>query len=179
METCDELCLELADHEWPMEYIDHERRIVRGIVYDADGFLYFVRTVRDDIFGACENIETSGGGIDPGEDMETALRRELREELGAEITPVGRIGTVTDSYNLLHRRNISTYYLCRAESFGSRFPTEDETEKFHLSVLKLTPEEAFREYERCTCSPLGRLIANRELPVLERAVKFVNYPHQR
>ena len=30
-------------------------------------------------------------------------------------------------------------------------------------------DEAVAEYKRCACTPLGRLIANRELPVLERA----------
>ena len=29
--------------------------------------------------------------------------------------------------------------------------------------------EAAAEYERCACTPLGRLIAQRELPILRRA----------
>ena len=35
--------------------------------------------------------------------------------------------------------------------------------------MKLSYEEAVAEYERCACTRLGRLIANRELPVLKRA----------
>lgn len=39
-------------------------------------------------------------------------------------------------------------------------------------------EEAVREYEKCSDTKLGRLVANRELPVLQRAKeildKFIN-----
>ena len=51
--------------------------------------------------------------------------------------------------------------------------TKDEIESFHLSTLKLTFEDAVAEYERCSCTRLGRLIANRELPVLKRAKEII------
>lgn len=47
-------------------------------------------------------------------------------------------------------------------------------ESFHLSTLKITFEEAVKEYERCSNTRLGRLIANRELPVLQRAKEIQN-----
>lgn len=37
-----ELYLELEDTEWPKEYTDHDRNIVRAIVYDNEGYLYFI-----------------------------------------------------------------------------------------------------------------------------------------
>ncbi|MBO5073144.1 MAG: hypothetical protein J6C32_09285 [Eubacterium sp.] len=45
----------------------------------------------------------------------------------------------------------------------------DEIESFHLSTLKLTYDEAVCEYENRSDTKLGRLVANRELPVLKRA----------
>jgi hypothetical protein len=51
--------------------------------------------------------------------------------------------------------------------------TEDEIESFHLSTLKLDYDGAAAEYERRACTPLGRLIANRELPVLRRAKEML------
>ena len=72
-----ELKLDLKDQEWPKTYIDHDRDIVRAIVYDDEGYFYFVRIDRDDEFGKAAYIETSGGGVESGEDLETAIRREL------------------------------------------------------------------------------------------------------
>ena len=164
-----EIRLGLRDTEWPFTYTDHDRQIVRAIIYDADGYFYFVRAHRNDEFGNATLIETSGGGVEPGEDLQQAIIRELGEELGAEVELVCSIGVVSDYYNLIHRHNINHYFLCRAKRFGQKHLTQDEIEDFHLSTLKLRYEEAVREYEHRACTPLGRLLANRELPVLRRA----------
>ena len=164
-----EIRIELQDTEWPLVCTDHDREIVRAVVVDDAGYYYFVRAVRDDEFGAATLIETSGGGVEPGEDLDRAIRRELREELGAEVEILCRIGVVSDYYNLIHRHNINNYFLCRILSFGDRHLTQDEMDQFHLSTLKLSYEEAVAESRRRTDTRLGRLIANRELPVLERA----------
>ncbi|MBQ6660198.1 MAG: NUDIX hydrolase [Lachnospiraceae bacterium] len=170
----DELRIELQDNEWPLEYISHDRRIARGIVYDDGGNFYFVKAVRDDLFGKATHIETPGGGVEEGEDLETAIRRELSEELGIEVEIICRIGLVSDYYNVIHRHNLSNYYLCRVVSFGDKHLTQDEIEKFHLSTETLSFDEAVAEYERCSETPIGRLIANRELPVLRRAKKIID-----
>ncbi|MBQ8518653.1 MAG: NUDIX hydrolase [Agathobacter sp.] len=164
-----ELMLQLEDKEWPFTYTDHDREIVRAIVFDEEGYFYFVRAERDDDFGKATLIETSGGGVEKGEDLLAAIKRELKEELGAEVEILCKIGVVSDYYNLIHRHNINNYYLCKVVSFGAKNLMQDEIECFHLSTLKLTYEEAIQEYERCACTRIGRLVANRELPILERA----------
>ncbi len=160
---------ELQDTEWPFEYTDHDRNIARAIVYDDDGYFYFVRAERDDDFGKATLIETSGGGVEAGEDLHAAIKRELKEELGAEVEVICKIGVVSDYYNLIHRHNLNNYFLCKVISFGDKHLMQDEIEDFHLSTLKVTYEEAVAEYEKRRETRLGRLIANRELPILRKA----------
>lgn len=169
MENVSEIRLSLSDNEWEFTFTDHDREIVRAVVFDDDGYFYFVRAQRDDDFGKAILIETSGGGVEKGENYEKALIRELKEELGAEAQIICKIGVVDDYYNLIHRHNINNYYLCKVTSFGEKNLTQDEIEEFHLSTLKLTFDEAVKEYEKRSCTKVGRLIANRELPVLKHA----------
>lgn len=168
-----ELNIELKDNEWPLTTIDHDRNIVRAIVVDDEEFYYFVSQVRDDDFGCGRCIETSGGGVEAGEDLYSAIKRELQEELGADVDVICKIGVVSDYYNLINRHNINNFFLCRAKSFGETNLTQQEMEDYHLTTLKLTFEEAVAEYEECRKTPLGRLIANRELPVLNRAKEIL------
>ena len=164
-----EIILHLQDEEWPFEYTDHDRQIVRAIVFDEHGYFYFVRAIRDDDFGKATLIETSGGGVESGEDLHTAISREIKEELGGNIEILCKIGVVDDYYNLIHRHNINNYYLCKVISFGDKNLTQDEIESFHLSTLKLSYEEALLEYKKCASTKLGRLVAKREIPILKHA----------
>lgn len=161
--------LSLTDNEWEYEYTDHDREIVRAVVFDDEGYLYFVQAIRDDDFGKATLIETSGGGVEDGEDFETAILRELKEELGATAQIVCEIGVVDDYYNLIHRHNINHYFLCKATAFGTKNLTKDEIEDFHLSTLKLSFEQAADQYKKLSNTKIGRLVANRELPILEQA----------
>ena len=168
-----ELNLELKDEEWQLDYIDHDRSIARAIVFGDDGYFYFVRAERDDDFGKATIIETAGGGVEKGEDLSEAVKRELKEELGANVEIICKLGVVSDYYNLIHRHNINNYFLCKVTSFTNSNLTDDEIEKFHISTLKLSYDDAVKEYEQRACTKLGRLIANRELPVLKTAKKII------
>lgn len=169
-----ELRLSLSDTEWPYTHTTHDRTIVRAIVIDDKETFYFVRAERDDDFGRATIIETSGGGVEPDEDLHAAIRRELSEELGADVDILCKLGVVNDYYNLIHRHNINHYFLCRVRSFGDKHLMPDEIEQFHLSTLKLSYEEAVAEYELRTETPLGRLLAQRELPILHHAKQILD-----
>lgn len=65
------------------DYVD--RPSVYGIVFDGEGRVLVVE--EDDEF------YLPGGGIDPGEDVETGLRRELIEETGYAIEIIGALCT--------------------------------------------------------------------------------------
>lgn len=60
--------------------------IVQAVVRDAAGRILL--SVRSDLLG----WELPGGTPEPGEDLEEALHREVREETGLEIAVEGRVG---------------------------------------------------------------------------------------
>ena len=109
-----EIRIELQDTQWEFNYINHDRNIARAIVYDENGQFYFVRAKRDDDFGKATLIETAGGGVEEGEDLLDAIKRELKEELGVKVSIICKIGVVSDYYNLIHRHNINNYFLCKS-----------------------------------------------------------------
>ena len=169
-----ELFINLQDDQWEFDYIDHDRTVVRAIVFDEEDKFYFVKAVRDDDFGKATLIETSGGGVEENEELLDAIKRELKEELGVEVDVVCKIGVVSDYYNLIHRHNINNYFLCKVKSFVDKNLTEEEMDDFHLSTLRLSYEEACKEYEYRSNSKLGKLISNRELPILYRAKEILD-----
>ena len=169
-----ELFINLQDDQWEFDYIDHDRNVVRAIVFDEEDKFYFVRAVRDDDFGKVTLIETSGGGVEENEKLLDAIKWELKEELGVEVDVVCKIGVVSDYYNLIHRHNINNYFLCKVKSFGDKNLTKEEMDDFHLSTLRLSYEEACKEYEDRANSKLGKLISNRELPILHRAKEILD-----
>jgi TDG/mug DNA glycosylase family protein len=101
-------------HEW-LE--PTERQAVRALCLDADGRVLLVRfqhPVTGNAWWA-----SVGGGIDPGETDEAALRRELREEAGLEDFDFGpvvysREHTFPWARRLLHQRE--RFYLVRVST---------------------------------------------------------------
>ena len=111
--------------------------------------------------------------METGEEIKSAIKRELKEELGVSVEIICKLGVVSDYYNLIHRHNINNYFLCRITDFGEKQLTKEEIEDFNLSTLKLKFDEAVKEYEKRSETRLGRLVANRELPILKYAKEII------
>jgi 8-oxo-dGTP diphosphatase len=65
------------------------RDAVRALVLDPEGRVLLVRFVNPET--GEEFWTTPGGGIAPGESLEDAIRRELREETGLEDPTIGPV----------------------------------------------------------------------------------------
>ena len=65
------------------------RPAVRAVVADRDDRVLMVRWTLDGPDGPVHVWGTPGGGIEPGESHEDALRRELLEEVGHVVGPEG------------------------------------------------------------------------------------------
>ena len=173
MDNLKPIKLYLEDTSWEYKCTNEIRKIARGIIVDDNNNFYFVHASRDDDFGKLDFIETSGGGVEKNESYRAALKREIKEELGINIEIICYLGEVVDYYNLINRKNINHYFLAKVKSFGRNHLMDDEREKFHLKMIKLTYKEAVNEYEKIKNHKLGKLIYQREMPILEQAFKIL------
>jgi 8-oxo-dGTP pyrophosphatase MutT (NUDIX family) len=97
------------------------RRAARAVVTDAQGRVALLHVSRQNYH------KLPGGGIDEGEDIATALERELLEEIGCQAKVTAEIGEIEEYRNQwgLHQ----TSYCYMAQQFGEQKPpdfTEEE-----------------------------------------------------
>ena len=69
-----------------------------------------------------------GGGIEPGETNEEALKRELREELGATVSNIQEIGEVIQYREFIQKKYIIHGYTAELEAFATSPSPQDEGE---------------------------------------------------
>ena len=162
------LLYSLKDNQYPDNGYTHTRSIVRGIVYNDNFEIAMIYLLNDDRFGHRDYLETPGGGVERGENLQVALKRELKEELGAEVDNIEEIGRVVDYYNLIYRRNNNHYYLCHLVSLGEKHFTEKEKQLIN-SIKWMKIDEAIEFEEKTKRTNISTLVINRELPILKIA----------
>lgn len=103
------------------------RQTVRGIIINDDHHICLLYSkVYDD-------FTFPGGGIKAEEDHECALRRELKEEIGAEDITIETLLCTTEEirYGIRGDEHVylqtSYYYVCQVHMFGE--PTQNKLEK--------------------------------------------------
>ncbi|MBX2998454.1 MAG: NUDIX hydrolase [Caldilineaceae bacterium] len=67
-----------------------------------------------------------GGGIEFGESSETAVRRELMEEIGAEVDPLGLIGVVENIFTHREQTGHEIVFIWECRLRDERFYARDE-----------------------------------------------------
>ena len=67
-----------------------------------------------------------GGGVDPGEDLDSALHREILEETGCTSRKLSEIGITIEKRDRWHLFQISHCYLAQVVSLGNSNLTEEE-----------------------------------------------------
>ncbi|MBU1083407.1 NUDIX domain-containing protein [Patescibacteria group bacterium] len=112
---------------------------VRGIVIDGDKITLLKRVKGDHVF-----YVFPGGGVEEGEDIEVALKREMMEELGVDVL-VDKI--LTQRINARYRpKQLEHFVVCTTKSgvlgtgHGPEFQSDSHYEGTHEPIQVLISE---------------------------------------
>ncbi|MBW3625517.1 MAG: NUDIX domain-containing protein [Armatimonadetes bacterium] len=129
--------------ECSFPYFINSATAVVGIVTDERGRILLIRRARDPGRG---KWSAPGGFVDPGESAEDALRREMREEVGLELTSIAYLCSFPDPYEYkgVVYPVLDLIFVCETESLDSLDSLEDSDEveghRF-LAPEAIDPEE--------------------------------------
>lgn len=83
------------------------RKAARTILFDSCGKVAILYVSKDHYH------KLPGGGIELGENIEEALKREVKEEVGADIETLGEVGTILEFRDDFKQLQISYCYYSR------------------------------------------------------------------
>ncbi|HEY1064286.1 MAG TPA: NUDIX domain-containing protein [Candidatus Saccharimonadales bacterium] len=147
----------------------YKRQAARAIVFNESGQVYLLHMSN---YGY---HKLPGGGVDDGEDMPTALFRELKEEIGCPAEITGEVGEIRELRSEMGWDQISYCYL--AKQNGELVPTELEPSEIAQgaetviaesidAAIELLEKDSPVDYE-------GKFIKQRDLIFLRRAQEFI------
>ena len=115
-----------------------------------------------------------GGGIDDGEEIITALKREMLEETGCTCGKITELGMIKENRAHADYTQISYYYVVEADSVGVPHFTKEETKsgtvlQWHTlsEMIKLINEQQPTTYQQ-------QYLKARDVAALE---EYVNGEH--
>ncbi len=144
------------------------RDAARAVVMDAKGNVALLHVSRDGYY------KLPGGGVEEGEDMLLALRRECQEEIGCDVEVVGEIGSTLEYWKEQKEKQTSYCYFAKvAGEKGVPNFTANEL-KHGFEAVWLPYEEAVQKVRDSKPSNyVGEYIVPRDLGFLEAAKDFV------
>jgi 8-oxo-dGTP diphosphatase len=126
--------------------------VIQGVIESDEGILL---AIRDDLRG----WELPGGTLEPGEQPEEALRREVREETGLEVEVTRHVG---DYIRSGFRPHTARVYCCRPS--GGALRISDETRELRFAPPSDLPETLFAWYR----GPIADALGENSEPVTRR-----------
>ena len=159
------------------EYFEKEvlepkvRQTVRGIVVDENNCVALIHIKGLDRFGYRDHYELPGGGIEEGEDPIEAMKREMHEEIGYEISDITYIGSISNEYNVLRRIDNQNFYFAKAQKFVGQDLVDYEKDLFTEVVF--VPVCEFKEfYASHPVEGIGSMIHKMDLFALSYCFKL-------
>ena len=164
--------LKFKDDQYMFKGVTHTREIVRAILIDENNNVCLEKIKDDDGFGPRDYYETPGGGMKSGESHDDALHREIAEEVGYKCEVLKHIADVHDYYNLIGRKNYNHFYLVRRLEKVEQHLEPDEQIRIE-KIIWVPIDEAIKLYENMQNVLVGKIVKQRELPILKMAKELI------
>jgi len=146
-----------------------ERSAARAVLLDNAGEVHLLHVSLDNYH------KLPGGGIEEGEDVKTALERELLEEVGCRAKVIAEVGMIVEYRDQFNLKQTSYCYL--AKQVGDEEPTdlqEDEIAHGFVGVQLPSIDAAIRQLENDMPTTYeGKFIQKRDLLFLQAAKELV------
>ena len=111
--------------------------------------------------------ENPGGGLKHYETANDGIKREVMEELGLEVQSCEYVGTIIDSYNLIKRITVSSFFHCLVDSSALQETHRTEEEQILIKeIVWLTPEEALDWLDNRCEHKVDKLVQRRDAMAL-------------
>jgi len=144
------------------------REAARAVVVNQDGLLAMLYVSKKNFY------KIPGGGVEAGEDLITALKREVHEEAGCDIEVLRELGEITEYRT--HFKVLQKSYCYLAKVVGAisapNFEPGELADGFEVKWRSLTEAEKCINEVR-TDDYLGRFVTDRELTIIKEAKKYL------
>ncbi len=142
-----------------------ERGASRAVVFDADSNVALLHATKKHFH------KLPGGGIEQGEDIETALRRELIEEIGCSVKNLRELGSVEEFRNKWELHQISYCFLADLDGEKGMPDLEEDEIADGFEPVWMSIEDAIKTLE--SEAPVedyeGKFIQLRDVTLLRAA----------
>ncbi|MCA9332368.1 NUDIX domain-containing protein [Candidatus Saccharibacteria bacterium] len=147
-----------------------ERSAARGVLLDQSGKVYLLNVSKHSYH------KLPGGGIDPGEKIIEAFKRELLEEVGCNGEVIQELGKVIEYRHFFSQKQTSYCFL--AQQVGEQMESsleEGEIAEGMYEVKAANIDDAIRILEQDNPDNMeGKYIQMRDITILKAARKYIN-----
>jgi len=146
-----------------------ERKASRALVFDKDNNIALLHAKNKSYH------KLPGGGIEDGEDIIQALRREAMEEIGCEIDNIKELGIVEEYRNQFSLHQLSYCFIAnlKGEKGTPNLEADEIEDGFETVWLNIDDAIKTIENEKDLEHYEGRFITRRDLILLKEAKKFI------
>lgn len=127
----------------------------------------------DELFGKRNHLETPGGGIDENETPIEALKREMLEETGYKIKNINYLTTISVTYHLLNRCDISKIYYCEIAEDTHNINLLDYEKTIFDSFDFYELDDIENIYKKYSQEGVNKIIFERDLYAIKKLKKIL------